>query len=176
MNGENPYAPPQTEELESWDYYTHRTWIIYSGVLLVRKGTTLPHVDLDNGDHENAIHPIELGPSKFFKRSADSVHAFSCKRQRYNRFMEKYGNLLFLGLPLIFILSSFSGIQLSGAYWLYFILLIIPRGFGRSKLVIEESAKRGWLRISKVHPQALHYLRGIARYVSEPSRKHTNGS
>ena len=170
MPGENPYAPPQAVELECRTVFSNRDWKIYAETLIVRNGTTLPHIDLETGDRDTARHPIRLSPTSslfgFPRRSGpDSIHAFVTPHTRLARIRRTVRDVLNN--------VSIVGIVLSGLYP-YSIVLVIAIivalsiwGFlDNTKLTIEISAKPGWLRITGIHPVALAYLRSIAKTTS----------
>lgn len=170
MNGENPYAPPRAEKLESHTVFSQRDWKIYSETLIVRYGATLPEIDLETGDRENARHPIRLSPpsSLFgFPRNGrrESIHSFVTTRTRFAKIRrtvrEVLGNLAIFAIFLTG-LYPHSGVLLIAM----FTTLTIWGFLDKPKLLIEISAKRGWLRVTGIHPVALDYLRSIAKPIS----------
>ena len=166
MNGDNPYAPPRTEKLESHTVFSQRDWKVYSETLIVRFGATLPRVDLETGDRDTAHHPIRLSPPSTlfgFLRGGgpDTIHSFVTTRTRIARISRTIREASF-NISIIAIV--FTGyFPHSGVLLIAILATLSIWGFlDKSKLVIEISAKPGWLRITHIHPVALAYLRSIA--------------
>jgi hypothetical protein len=170
MPGENPYAPPQADELESHTVFSHNHWKIYSNTLIVRNGATLPKVDLETGDRETARHPIRLSPDSSlfgFLRSSDpdTIHAFVTTRTRFARIRRTIREASFNVSIFAIVFTGYypySGVVLIAM----FAALAIWGILDKTKLKVEISAKPGWLRITEIHPVALAYLRSIAKPTS----------
>lgn len=170
MTGENPYAPPQSFELESHTVFSQNHWKIYSNTLIVRNGTTLPHIDLETGYRETARHSIRLSPTSSlfgFLRSSDpnTIHAFVTKRTRFARIRRTVRDVLFNVFIFAIVISGYfpySDVVLIAM----FAALAIWGFLDKTKLKVEISAKRGWLRITGAHPVALAYLRSLAKPTS----------
>lgn len=168
MNGDNPYAPPTISETETKLNSLSDGWKVYGTTLIVRKGATLPKIDLETGICDPSLQLVRC-PHIWLFGSSNSFWSYADPRRTFFfRFRHFIGEMLVW--PLLILLAFVPGIDdilpsfAFGFDWFIIAILIhtVWRWLDRPKLKIEASPKPGWLRLTRVHPDALEFLRRIA--------------
>lgn len=169
MTGENPYAPPTVSEPQSVLICSGDGWKLLGDILIVRKGATLPKVDLETGSTSTSLKPYRFPYSVFFP-SPESFFCFAKPNRIPLRWLRGFmwnvsifalffaPSLIPKGVHVPYVPSEYLPL------WplvMLALILVVPN-MDRPKLKIEDSVTPGWLRVTNLHPLALSYLRDIA--------------